>query len=309
VLAVVAPGQGAQKAGFLTPWVADRRVAEVLDHCSAAAGRNLAAAGASLPAEAITDTAVAQPLIVAAGIASAALLDLPDEVVFAGHSVGEFTIAHLAGALTLADTMRLVALRGRAMAAASAEPESGMAAVLGGEESGVIDAIARAGCVAANYNGAGQIVAAGPRGAIAALVAAPPEGARVRPLPVAGGFHSPLMAPARATVAEAAATLTAEEPAAAVLSNRDGSRVTAGDDLVSRLVEQICQPVRWDRCMAALVTMGVTAVIELPPAGTLTAMIRRAAPEITTLALHSPDDIPAARKLIARHVALPVAAR
>jgi [acyl-carrier-protein] S-malonyltransferase len=196
------------------------------------------------------------------------------------------------------------------MAAASADPESGMAAVLGGDESEVIDAIARAGCVAANHNGAGQIVAAGTREAIATLAAAAPAGARVRPLPVAGAFHSPLMAPARAAVAEAAATVSPAEPTAAVLSNHDGARVTSGSELLAQLVDQTCRPVRWDRCMATLVTMGVTAVIELPPAGTLTAMIRRAAPDITTLALRSPDDVPAAHELIATASrALPVAAR
>ncbi|HVS68270.1 MAG TPA: ACP S-malonyltransferase [Mycobacteriales bacterium] len=309
MLAVLAPGQGAQKSGFLTPWLNEPAVADRLVECSAAAGRNLAAAGASMPDEAITDTAVAQPLIVAAGLAAAALLDLPDGVVFAGHSVGEFTAACLAGVLSVPDTMRLVTVRGREMAAASADPPSGMAAVLGGDATDVTAAIERAGCVAANYNGAGQIVAAGTKDEIAALAAAPPAGARVRPLPVAGAFHSPLMLSARDAVAKAAAELAPADPTARVVSNRDGMVVSWGTQLVERLVSQICRPVRWDLCMTTLVELGVTAVIELPPAGTLTAMIRRVAPDIELLSLSSPDDIPAARQLIGRHARATAGAR
>ncbi|MGN6473727.1 MAG: ACP S-malonyltransferase [Mycobacteriales bacterium] len=308
MLAVVAPGQGAQKSGFLSAWLTERSVTDRLEECSAAAGRNLAAAGTSMPDEAITDTAIAQPLIVAVGISVAPLLEFPSDTVYAGHSVGEFTAASLGGVLDPHSAMRLVTIRGREMAHASAEPESGMAAVLGGNEAEVIEAITRVGCVAANYNGKGQIVAAGTRGAIAALVAKPPTGARVRPLPVAGAFHSPLMSPARAAVATAALETPTSDSTAGVLSNRDGRLVTSGADLLLRLVDQICQPVRWDLCMAALVELGVTAVIELPPAGTLTAMIRRAAPDIETLALNSPGDLPAAHELIAAHGAVPVGA-
>ncbi|HVV77305.1 MAG TPA: ACP S-malonyltransferase [Mycobacteriales bacterium] len=308
MLAVLAPGQGAQKSGFLAPWLTTRPVADLVAECSAAAGRNLAAAGTSMPDEAITDTAVAQPLIVAAGIAAASLLDLPEDVVYAGHSVGELTAACLAGMLDLAATMRLVTVRGQQMAAASAYPPSGMAAVLGGSAVDVLAAIERAGCVAANHNGSGQIVAAGTKDALADLVASPPAGARVRPLAVAGAFHSPLMASARTAVAATAAEIYPHNSVAGVVSNRDGHRVTAGADLLDRLVDQICRPVRWDLCMTTLVELGVTAVIELPPAGTLTAMVRRAAPDVATLALNSPDDLPAARDLIREHAAVPAGA-
>ncbi|HZY74765.1 MAG TPA: ACP S-malonyltransferase, partial [Jatrophihabitantaceae bacterium] len=260
MLAIVAPGQGAQKSGFLAPWLAEASVTSRIDQCSAAAGRNLAAAGTSLPDEAITDTAVAQPLIVAAGIGAAAMLDLPEGTVFAGHSVGEFTVSCLAGALSVGEAMRLVAVRGREMAAASAEPRGGMAAVLGGDAAEVLTAIGRAGCVAANHNGAGQIVAAGTAEALAALAADPPAGARVRPLLVAGAFHSPLMASARAAVADAAAAIVPRDPPYGVVSNRDGRLVSSGPELLAHLVEQICQPVRWDLCMATLLSLGVTAV-------------------------------------------------
>jgi [acyl-carrier-protein] S-malonyltransferase len=308
VLAVLAPGQGAQKSGFLTEWLKEPSVVDRLETCSAAAGRNLAAAGTALPDEAITDTSVAQPLIVAAGIASATMLELPTDVVYAGHSVGEFTAACLAGVLEPDAAMRLVTIRGREMAAASADPPGGMAAVLGGDPDEVAAAIDRTGCVAANYNGPGQLVAAGTKDALAALIAGPPAGARVRPLAVAGAFHSPLMSAARAAVATAAAETATSDAAPGVLSNRDGRLVTSGADLLLRLVDQICRPVRWDLCMAALVELGVTAVIELPPAGTLTAMLRRAAPGIATVALASPADLPAAQELIAEHSAVPAGA-
>jgi [acyl-carrier-protein] S-malonyltransferase len=309
VLAVLSPGQGAQKSGFLAPWLSERPIVDRLEECSAAAGRNLAAAGTSMPDEGITDTAVAQPLIVAAGIATATVLDLPRDTVLAGHSIGEFTAACLGGVLDVPDAMRLVTVRGREMAAASDDPPSGMAAVLGGDADEVVAAIDRAGCVAANHNGAGQIVAAGTKEALAALIANPPAGARVRPLAVAGAFHSPLMSSARAAVAAAAAEVTTSDATPGVVSNRDGRLVTSGADLLLRLVDQICRPVRWDLCMAALVELGVTAVIELPPAGTLTAMVRRAAPDIATLALNSPDDLPAAQQLIADHARVPAVAR
>lgn len=301
MLAVVAPGQGAQKSGFLSPWLQAPAVADLVNECSAGAGRNLAAAGTSMPDEAITDTAVAQPLIVAAGIAAASLLDLPDGTVFCGHSVGEFTAATLAGILEPRAAMHLVSVRGLAMAAASADPPSGMAALLGGEQSDVLAAIERSGCVAANYNGSGQIVAAGTTGALAALAANPPAACRVRSLAVAGAFHSPLMASARAAVAATAADIRPADSASGVISNADGKLVTSGVEMVTRLVDQICRPVRWDLCMASLEALGVTAVIELPPAGTLTAMIRRALPGVATLAFNSPEDLRAARELIAEH--------
>jgi [acyl-carrier-protein] S-malonyltransferase len=250
----------------------------------------------------ITDTSVAQPLIVAASLASAAALGpLPANTVFAGHSVGEFAACALAGLLHPDTAMRLIAVRGRAMAAASVTPASGMAAVLGGDEPAVLAGIERSGCVAANYNGAGQIVAAGSTTAVERLIADPPDGSRVRPLAVAGAFHTELMAPARVALAEEAEWVTATDSPTGVLSNRDGTLVTSGEEMLTRLISQVCQPVRWDACTRTLESMGVTAVIELAPAGTLTAMLKRALPGVRSVALRSPDDLEAAQHLIAEH--------
>ena len=254
-----------------------------------------------MPDEAITDTAIAQPLIVAAGLAAATLLEPADDVVFAGHSVGEFTAACLAGILDASDAMRLVTVRGREMAAASADPASGMAAVLGGDATEVLAAIERSGCVAANHNGAGQIVAAGTSEALAALAAGAPAGARVRPLAVAGAFHSRLMAGARTAVEAAAAEIIPSDSEAGVISNRDGQLVTSGAQLLAGSSTRSACRSGGTCAWRSLIAMNVTAVIELPPAGTLTAMLRRQVPAIETLALHSPNDIPAARQLIADH--------
>lgn len=302
MLAIVSPGQGAQKQGFLQPWLELDGVTGLLTSYIDAAGVDLLAAGTVLSDSDITDTAVAQPLIVASALATAGQLGpLPASTVFAGHSVGEYAAAALAGAIDPTDAIRLIGIRGRAMAAASAAVPSGMAAVLGGDEQTVLAAIAAAGCTPANHNCAGQIVAAGPSAAIERLLEAPPAGARVRPLAVAGAFHTDLMASAQAALAEAAAGIPTQDAAVGIVSNRDGTLVHSGAEILTRLVEQVCLPVRWDACMRTMATLGVTATIELSPAGTLTGMIKRGLPDVTAIALRTPDDLDAARAAIAEH--------
>jgi [acyl-carrier-protein] S-malonyltransferase len=239
---------------------------------------------------------------VAASLATAAALGpLPSTTVFAGHSVGEFTAAALSGIFDADTAMRLIAVRGRAMAAASREPKSGMLVVLGGDESAVLAAIERAGCVPANHNGAGQIVAAGTADALERLLDDPPAGARVRPLAVAGAFHTDLMATARIALAEESEWVAPSDSAFGVLSNRDGTLIQNGEEMLARLIAQVCQPVRWDACTRTLSAMGVTAAIELAPAGTLTGLLRRSLPEVETVALRTPEDLSTARRLIAEH--------
>lgn len=302
VLAVLAPGQGAQRKGFLAPWLDEPGIRAIIEQLADAAETNLVAAGTIMSDSDIADTAIAQPLLVAANLASAgALGSLPAATMYAGHSVGEFAAATLAGILDPATAMRLIAVRGRAMAAASRRQPSGMAAVLGGAEADVLTAIDRAGCVAANYNGAGQIVAAGTAAALDRLGAEPPVGARVRRLPVAGAFHTDLMRSAQITLAEEAEWVSPADSTSGVLSNQDGTLVTDGEAMLARLIAQVCQPVRWDACTNTLATLGVTAVIELAPGGTLTGMLRRSLPGLPAVALRSPDDLPAARELIAEH--------
>lgn len=302
MLAILAPGQGAQREGFLSPWLALGGASEHVARLSDAAGIDLVAAGTTMSDADITDTAIAQPLIVAASIMSAGLLpELPRGTVFAGHSVGEFAASALAGILPDTDAMQLVATRGAAMAQASASPAGGMTALLGGDPAEVARAVEAAGCSIANYNAKGQVVAAGTAEALGRLAAAPPAGARLRPLAVAGAFHTDLMSPARAAIAAAAERVTPADAPAGVLSNVDGTLVTSGSGMLERLVSQVCAPVRWDLCMQTLASMGVTAAIELSPAGTLTALLRRELPDVTALALRSPDDLDAARALIDEH--------
>ncbi|MFG1901941.1 acyltransferase domain-containing protein [Micromonospora carbonacea] len=303
MLAVLSPGQGSQKPGFLTPWL-DLTGAEArLRWWSALAGVDLIHLGTSAGAEEIQDTARTQPLLVAAALLAAEHLPLHDATLTAGHSVGELGAAALAGVLPAETAITLAGVRGREMAAACAIEPTGMAAVLGGDTDEVLATLDRHGLHAANRNGAGQIVAAGSTTGIDALVAEPPTKARVVRLKVAGAFHTPYMAPAEVALAGVAAGITPARPARILLSNLDGTVVDHGPELVQRLVRQVTSPVRWDLCMRTLADLGVTGVVELPPAGTLAGLIKReladSLPEIVTL--KTPDDLPAARDLIARH--------
>jgi [acyl-carrier-protein] S-malonyltransferase len=302
VLAIIAPGQGAQRQGFLSPWLSLAGAAEQLARLSDAAGIDLVAAGTTMSDAEITDTAIAQPLIVAASLMSAAVLaDVPPGTVFAGHSVGEFAASALAGVISDTDAMSLVAIRGAAMARASAAPKGGMTALLGGDPDEVIAAIEAAGASIANVNAKGQIVAAGTVESLERLAAAPPAGARLRPLAVAGAFHTDLMSPARVDIATAADRVVTADAPTGVLSNVDGTLITSGAEMLQRLISQVSAPVRWDLCMQTLGSMGVTAAIELAPAGTLTALIRRELPDVATVALRSPEDLDAAHALIDEH--------
>jgi len=310
MLIITAPGQGAQTPGFLAPWLELPGVAERLGTASELAGCDLIRFGTTASADEIKDTAVAQPLLVAAAIAVASVLsggdpgDVPADAA-AGHSVGELAAGVIAGVLAADDAMRLVGVRGRAMAAAAAAEPTGMTAVLGGDQDATLAAIARCGLTAANVNGAGQIVAAGTLAELEAFAADPPAGARLRPLQVAGAFHTRHMAPAVAALRDAAADVTAADPAMTLLSNADGAAVTTGKEWLERIVAQVAAPVRWDLCMRTMADLGVTALIELPPAGTLTGLARRALPGVAQLAIKTPEQLDAARDLISEHLAEP----
>jgi [acyl-carrier-protein] S-malonyltransferase len=310
MLIITAPGQGAQTPGFLASWLEIPGVAERLGAASELIGRDLIRLGTTASADEITDTAVAQPLLVAAGIAVAAALagqrgDVPADVV-AGHSVGELTAGVLAGVLGADDAMRLVRVRGEAMAAAAAAEPTGMTAVLGGDEETVLAAIASSGLTPANVNGAGQIVAAGTLADLEAFAADPPPGARLRALAVAGAFHTRHMAPAVAALRDATAGVAAKDPAITLLSNADGAAVGTGQEWLGRIVAQVAAPVRWDLCMRTMADLGVTAMIELPPAGTLTGLARRALPGVAVTAIKTPDQLDAARAMLEEHLSDPV---
>ncbi|URM91504.1 ACP S-malonyltransferase [Streptomyces sp. MRC013] len=302
MLVLVAPGQGAQTPGFLTPWLDLPGAADRVGAWSEAIGLDLAHYGTKADAEEIRDTAVAQPLLVAAGLLSAAALGeaVPDAV--AGHSVGEITAASFAGVLDDTAALRLVRARGLAMAEAAAVTRTGMSALLGGDPEVTVEHLRGLGLTAANVNGAGQIVAAGTMEQLAALAEDKPEGVRrVVPLKVAGAFHTHHMAPAVARLEEAARDLAPADPKVVYVSNKDGQTVATGADVVTRLVGQVANPVRWDLCMEAFQRLGATALVEVCPGGTLTGIAKRALPGVRTLALKTPDDLEAARALIAEH--------
>jgi [acyl-carrier-protein] S-malonyltransferase len=220
--------------------------------------------------------------------------------VIAGHSVGELTAAALAGVLSVEAAIALTAVRGRAMAAACAKTPTGMSAVLGGEPDEILAAIEKHGLTPANMNGAGQIVAAGSLEGLEALKADPPAKARVVPLSVAGAFHTDYMASAREQLEGLIGGLRPAQPSRLLLSNADGQAVDSGPEAVSRLVSQVTSPVRFDSCLAAMRELGVTAVIELPPAGALAGLAKREwkGADIEILALTGPGNLDRARELI-----------
>jgi [acyl-carrier-protein] S-malonyltransferase len=304
VLAVLSPGQGSQKPGFLTPWLDLDGSEARLRSWSALVGIDLLHLGTQADADEIKDTARTQPLLVAAALLAGEQLPLHQVGLVAGHSVGELGAASLAGVLSPETAITLAGVRGREMAAACALEPTGMSAVLGGDPDEVLAAIEQLGLYPANRNAAGQVVAAGALDALAKLEAEPPAKARVRALQVAGAFHTPYMAPAETALEALAGGVTVSDPARTLLSNLDGTAVADGHDMLRRLVQQVTAPVRWDLCMAALKDLGVTGIIELPPAGTLAGLVKRelkgdGAPEIVTL--KTPADLPAAHDLIARH--------
>jgi [acyl-carrier-protein] S-malonyltransferase len=301
MLAIIAPGQGSQTPGMLNSWIQDPSLKELLVSWSDAIGLDLLHLGTDADAEEIKDTANAQPLIVAASLLGAHALGIKNFAVTSGHSVGELAAAALSGAISESEALTIVRTRGLEMAKAAARSPSGMSAVLGGDRAEVLAAIAALKLVAANDNGAGQIVAAGDLQALASLNENPPAGARVRALAVAGAFHTEFMQPAVEPLRALATTVTTHPVVIKVISNKDGQVITDGADVLNRIVNQIANPVRWDLCMETLKSLGVTGVIELPPAGTLVGLLKRAASEIETFALKSADDLDAAREFAGRH--------
>jgi [acyl-carrier-protein] S-malonyltransferase len=301
VLAIIAPGQGSQTPGMLNSWIQDPSRKELLLSWSKTIGLDLVHLGTTADADEIKDTANAQPLIFATSLLGAHALGIKKFAVTSGHSVGELAAAALSGAISEIDALRIVRARGIEMALAAATSPSGMSAILGGDRTEVLATIATLNLVAANDNGAGQIVAAGDLSGLAQLGDNPPAGARVRALAVAGAFHTAFMQPAVQPLQELASSITTHSLSIQVISNKDGQAVADGAEVLSRIVNQIANPVRWDLCMETMKTMGVTGVIELPPAGTLVGLLKRAASEIETFALKSADDLEAAREFAGRH--------
>ncbi len=307
VLIIVAPGQGSQTPGFLSPWLEEQAFAERLDWLGTVAGLDLAHYGTEADADTIRDTAIAQPLLVGSGLVAAlSLFPHPADAfgrigAVAGHSVGELTAAAGARAITAEQAMVLVRERGRSMADAAKATPTGMTAVLGGDAEEVLAVLDKHGLTPANVNGPGQVVAAGTTEQLQALADNPPEKARLMPLSVAGAFHTEHMAPAVEVMERLARGVSTHEPRTALISNADGKVIRDGRDVVRRIVKQVANPVRWDLCLETMRDLGVTGILELPPAGTLTGIAKRALKGVETFALKTPDQLDDARAFCDKH--------
>jgi [acyl-carrier-protein] S-malonyltransferase len=307
VLVLVCPGQGSQTPGFLAPWLEMPGFRDRMQWLSTVAGIDLVTHGTESDSETIKDTAIAQPLIVGAGLISLlTLFEHPADgfrlvAGGAGHSVGEITAAAAAGVISAEQAMVFVRERGRLMAEASALNATGMSAVVGGDSDEVAQVLRKHGLVLANNNGSGQVVAAGTAEQLRALSTDPPARARVIPLQVAGAFHTDHMAPAVKRLAAMARAMSTHDSRSRLVSNRDGTVVHSGREVLERLVTQVSSPVRWDLCMETFKDFGVTGLIEIPPAGALANMAKRGLPGVEVLALKSPDQLPEAHRMIREH--------
>ena len=307
MLVLVCPGQGSQTPGFLAPWLELPGFRDRMQWLSTVAGIDLVTHGTESDAETIKDTAIAQPLIVGAGLISLlALFEHPADgfrlvAGGAGHSVGEITAATAAGVISAEQAMVFVRERGRLMAEASALTPTGMSAVVGGDSDEVAQVLLKHGLVLANNNGGGQVVAAGTADQLRALSADPPTKARVIPLQVAGAFHTDHMAPAVKELGALARAMSTHDSRSRLVSNRDGTVVHSGREVLERLVTQVSRPVRWDLCMETFKDLGVTGLIEIPPAGALANMAKRGLPGVEVLALKSPDQLSEAHRMIREH--------
>jgi [acyl-carrier-protein] S-malonyltransferase len=285
------PGQGSQSQGFLAPWVAavegfEQKLNELSEYCEL----DLLELGTSASEETIKETEIAQPLIVGASIAAArTALDLSSFDGVVGHSVGEFAASAIAAVISDRQAMELVNVRGRAMAKSARLEATSMAAVLGGEMERIQSQLDELELSVANFNGAGQVVVAGPKSAIQQLVASPPAGSRVIELKVAGAFHTKFMASAVSELRDKAEGISPSDPKIRLWSNVDGALVTNGQKMLDTLVTQVANPVRWDRCMESLA--GISTFVELPPAGALAGLVKRGVEGAQTVALKTPADL------------------
>ncbi|MBB1575757.1 MAG: ACP S-malonyltransferase [Propionibacterium sp.] len=307
MLAIVAPGQGAQAPGFLTAWLEEPGFRSHLEWLSAVADIDLVAHGTISDADTIRDTSVAQPLLVASAIATFEQI-FPFRTgntadLLAGHSVGELAAAALAGVISTETALVLVRERGRSMAAAAAITPTSMTAIIGGDRDEVLAAVDAAGLTAANNNGPGQLVAAGTVEQLAAFAENTPRRARLKQLSVAGAFHTHHMAPAVARLEALAAAVPTRDPRTKLLSNADGTIVTSGREYLERLVRQVANPVRWDLCMETMSVEGVTGILELAPAGTLTGIAKRNLKGVELFNLNTPDQLDNARAFCESHSA------
>jgi [acyl-carrier-protein] S-malonyltransferase len=302
VIVVVAPGQGSQTPGFLEPWLVEPRFKEHLQRISDSLEIDLVRHGTTSDADTIRDTAIAQPLIVAAGLlALQGLIADHDKLKVdgtAGHSVGEITASVVSGILGEEEALRFVKQRSRGMADAAKLHKTGMSAVIGGDEAALLEKLEKLGLEPANFNGGGQIVVAGALPALSKLAEDPVPGSRVIPLQVAGAFHTHYMEPAVEPLHEVAASIWAADPILPIWTNRNGDLIESGTTFVDLMVGQVSSPVRWDLTMAAMENAGVTGLIELAPAGALVGLAKRGLKGVPTVAIKTPGDLVAAHDMM-----------
>ena len=298
------PGQGSQTSGMYSSWITDAANKELIAKYSNLIDLDLIHYGTSASQAEITATNIAQPLLTALAFMSFGKLEVNSNtnIIYSGHSVGEFSAACLAGFYSDETAMKLVSVRGKAMAeAAVSNSATGMSAVLGGDKAEVIKHIEQFDLVPANVNSNGQIVASGLLTNLEKLSANPPASTKVRKLEVAGAFHSQFMKSAESELEKEFAQIELTEPSCGFISNKDGQIITESTQLKNRLVSQITSPVRWDLCQAKMIELGVTGMLELAPGGVLTGIAKREMPGVELFAIKSPEDIDTAQAFIDKH--------
>ncbi len=298
------PGQGSQTSGMYSPWITDQTNNEIVKKYSDLIDLDLFHYGTVASQPEITATNIAQPLLTALAFMSFNRLNIKsnENIIYSGHSVGEFSAACLAGFYSDETAMKLVSVRGKAMAeAAASNSATGMSAVLGGDKAEIIKHIEQFDLVPANVNSSGQIVASGLLTNLEKLSANPPASTKVRKLDVAGAFHSQFMKSAESELEDEFAQVELTKPTCSFISNKDGQTITESTQLKSRLISQITSPVRWDLCQAKMVELGVTGMLELAPAGVLTGIAKREMPGVELFAIKSPEDIDTAQAFINKH--------
>lgn len=303
-IAFTFPGQGSQAVGMgkdLAENFAEARA--VFEEVDQALGEKLSDVMFNGPEDTLTLTANAQPALMAVSIAvvrvlEAKGLDLKSKIAYvAGHSLGEYSALCAAGTFSLADTARLLRIRGNAMQAAVPVGVGAMAAIIGLEHADVVavcEAAAAAGaCQIANDNGGGQIVISGEKAAVekAAGLATDKGAKRAILLPVSAPFHSTLMAPAANAMREALATVAKSDPVVPVIANVRAAPVTGADEIASLLVEQVTGQVRWRETVEWFAGNGVTTLYELGSGKVLTGLARRIDKTINGISVNGPADI------------------
>lgn len=298
------PGQGSQTSGMYSTWITDTTNKELITKYSELIELDLFHYGTSASQAEITATNIAQPLLTALAFMSFGKLEVNSNtnIIYSGHSVGEFSAASLAGFYSDENAMKLVSVRGKAMAeAAASNSTTGMSAVLGGDKAEVIKHIKQFDLVPANVNSNGQIVVSGLLTNLEKLSENPPASTKVRKLEVAGAFHSQFMKSAESELEKEFAQVEVTDSNSSFISNKDGQIVKDSFELKNRLITQITSPVRWDLCQAKMIGLGVIGMLELAPAGVLTGIAKREMPGVELFAIKSPEDIPGAQAFIDKH--------